>query len=71
MSEVLSHWRTYVPDARYLTQRGATFLFNAQGDLQYEHRDLGILDFAANKSNPLDFLLTTPTDEQPSAPDTP
>ncbi len=26
MSEVLSHWRTYVPDARYLTQRGATFM---------------------------------------------
>jgi AhpC/TSA antioxidant enzyme len=31
MSEVLNHWSTYVPDGSYLTQRGGTFLFNAQG----------------------------------------
>jgi AhpC/TSA antioxidant enzyme len=56
MAEVLSHWKTYVPDAAYLTQRGATFLFDTQGNLLYEHRDPGILGFAANKSNPLSFL---------------
>ena len=56
MGEVLSHWKTYVPDAAYLTQRGATFLFNAQGDLVYEHRDRAILGFAADMSNPLKFL---------------
>jgi AhpC/TSA antioxidant enzyme len=33
MAEVLSHWKTYVPDATYLTQRGGTFLFNADGEL--------------------------------------
>jgi AhpC/TSA antioxidant enzyme len=58
MTEVLSHWRTYVPDAAYLTQRGATFLFDAQGNLIYEHRDPGILGFAKNMSNPLSFLQT-------------
>jgi AhpC/TSA antioxidant enzyme len=57
MSEVLSHWQTYVPDAAYLTQRGGTFLFDAQGKLLYEHRDRGILGFAANMSRPLSFLL--------------
>jgi hypothetical protein len=57
MSEVLSHWQTYVPDGTYLTQRGGTFLFNAQGELLYEHRDRGILGFAANMSRPLSFLL--------------
>ena len=31
MTEVLSHWKTYVPDAAYLTQRGATFLFSDRG----------------------------------------
>ena len=31
MTEVLSHWKTYVPDAVYLTQRGATFLFSDRG----------------------------------------
>ena len=57
MGEVLSHWKTYVPDSAYLTQRGATFLFNAEGELLYEHRDRGILGFAADMSHPLSFLL--------------
>lgn len=63
MTEVLSHWHTYVPDPAYLTQRGATFLFDAQGELRYEHRDRAILGFAADMSNPLSFLsaLTTAT----------
>ena len=56
MGEVLGHWNTYVPNPAYLTQRGATFLFNNQGELVYEHRDRAILDFAADKSNPLSFL---------------
>lgn len=56
MTEVLSRWKTYVPDAAYLTQRGATFLFDATGQLIYEHRDPGILGFAADMGNPLSFL---------------
>ncbi len=56
MTEVLSHWKTYVPDAAYMTQRGGTFLFDSQGELLYEHRDRGILGFAENMSNPLSFL---------------
>jgi len=56
MTEVLSHWNTYVPNSTYLTQRGATFLFNTQGDLLYEHRDRAILGFASNMSHPLEFL---------------
>ncbi len=56
MTEVLSNWQTYVPDATYLTQRGATYLFDHQGALLYTHRDPGILGFAANRSRPLDFL---------------
>jgi AhpC/TSA antioxidant enzyme len=56
MAEVLSHWKTYVPDATYLTQRGATFLFDANGQLLYSHRDRAILGFAANMSRPLSFL---------------
>lgn len=56
MGEVLSHWQTYVSDSAYLTQRGATFLFDAEGKLLYEHRDRAILGFAADMSNPLSFL---------------
>lgn len=56
MTEVLSNWNIYVPDSSYLTQRGATFLFDSQGQLIYSHRDRGILGFAENMSNPLSFL---------------
>ncbi|MEM7761555.1 MAG: peroxiredoxin-like family protein [Cyanobacteria bacterium P01_A01_bin.40] len=56
MTEVLSNWNTYVPDASYLTQRGATFLVNAEGQLLYQHCDRNILGFAKNMSNPLAFL---------------
>jgi AhpC/TSA antioxidant enzyme len=56
MTEVIGNWQTYVPDANYLTQRGGTFLFDMQGKLLYEHRDRGILGFAANMSQPLSFL---------------
>ncbi|MBW4564623.1 MAG: AhpC/TSA family protein [Mojavia pulchra JT2-VF2] len=56
MTEVLSNWNIYVPDSSYLTQRGATFLFDSQGQLIYEYRDRGILGFAENMSNPLSFL---------------
>ena len=57
MTEVLSNWKTYVPNSAYLTQRGGTFLFDAQGNLLYEHRAVGILGFAANMSHPLSFLF--------------
>jgi hypothetical protein len=67
MTEVLSHWQTYVPSSDYLTQRGATFLFNSQGELLYEHRDRGILGFAANMSRPLSFLtVLTDTSSSPA-----
>lgn len=58
MTEVLSNWKTYVPNSAYLTQRGGTFLFDGEGKLLYEHRDRGILGFAENMSNPLSFLFT-------------
>jgi hypothetical protein len=56
MTEVLKHWGSYVPDSTYLTQRGGTFLLDGDGTLIYEHRDRGILGFAANMANPLAFL---------------
>ena len=56
MAEVLSSWKTYVPDASYLTYRGVTFLFEADGKLLYEWRDRNILGFAKNMSDPLSFL---------------
>ena len=56
MTEVLSNWNTYVPDASYLTQRGGTFLFGIDGKLLYKHLDHNILGFAENMSKPLSFI---------------
>jgi AhpC/TSA antioxidant enzyme len=57
MTEVLSNWKTYVPNSAYLTQRGGTFLFDGFGNLVYEHRDRGILGYAENMSHPLSKLF--------------
>ena len=62
MDEVLSHWRTYVPSDTFITQRGGTFLIDADDTLLYSHRDQGILGFSATMNQPLSFLepyLTT------------
>jgi AhpC/TSA antioxidant enzyme len=73
MTEVLSRWKTYVPNAAYMTQRGATFLFNQSGELIYSHCDRGILGFAENMSRPLDFLSnpSQPSQSQPPIATTP
>lgn len=56
MREVLGAWGTYVPDARWITQRGGTFLLDADDTLLYSHRDPGILGFSATMAEPLRFL---------------
>lgn len=56
MIEVLSHWRQYVPDDRWMCQRGGTFLLDADDSLLYVHRDQGILGFSETMSRPLLFL---------------
>lgn len=56
MNEVLSNWRTYVPRDDFITQRGGTFLLDANDSLLYSHRDQGILGFSATMSRPLSFL---------------
>ena len=56
MGEVLSQWRTYVPRDDFLTQRGGTYLLEADDTLLYSHRDPGILGFSATMARPLSFL---------------
>ena len=56
MVEVLGHWRTYVPSNDYLTQRGGTFLLDADDSLLYVHRDPGLLGFSATMAKPLQFI---------------
>lgn len=56
MGEVLGHWNTYVPRNDFLTQRGGTFLLEADDSLLYSYRDPGILGFSATMARPLSFL---------------
>ncbi len=56
MNEALSHWRTFVPRPEFITQRGGTFLIDADDSLLYSHRDRGILGFSATMNRPLSFL---------------
>ncbi|MFQ6537649.1 MULTISPECIES: AhpC/TSA family protein [Aphanothece] len=56
MGEVLGHWGTYVPRDDFLTQRGGTFLLDADDSLLYVHRDRGLLGFSATMREPLRFL---------------
>jgi hypothetical protein len=56
MVEVLGAWRTYVPRDDFLTQRGGTFLLEADDSVLYSHRDRGILGFSETMAQPLRFL---------------
>lgn len=56
MVEVLGRWQTYVPDQRYLCQRGGTYLIDENNELIYQHQDRGILGFSETMANPLHFL---------------
>jgi hypothetical protein len=56
MLEVLGHWRTYVPRDDDITQRGGTYLLDADDSLLYNHLDQGILGFSATMNRPLSFL---------------
>lgn len=56
MQEVLGRWRTYVPDDRWITQRGGTVVLDADDTVLYSHRDRGILGFSATMAEPLRFL---------------
>ena len=49
-------WGTYVPRNDFITQRGGTFLIDADDSLLYSHRDPGILGFSATMNRPLSFL---------------
>ena len=56
MIEILSNWNTYVPDSKYLTQRGATILLNEKGKILYEFISDSLLGYASKMNAPLSFL---------------
>ena len=56
MVEVLSNWESYVSNPVAIAQRGATFVFDADGDALYEYRHRGVLTYSETMPRPLSFL---------------
>ena len=56
MIEILSNWNIYVPDSSFLTQRGATILFNENDEVLYEFISESLLGYSSNMISPLSFL---------------
>ena len=56
MIEILANWKTYVPDATFLTQRGGTILLNEKDEVLYEFISESLLGYASKMSEPLSFL---------------
>lgn len=59
MIEILSNWKTYVPDATYLTQRGGTILLNEKDEVLYEFISESLLGYSSKMCAPLSFLDDT------------
>lgn len=56
MVEVIGNWNCYVSDPLYIAQRGATYLFDAEGTAEYEYRHRGVLVYSETMRRPLSFL---------------
>ena len=56
MIEILSNWNTYVPNSKFLTQRGATILLNENDEILYEFISESLLGYSREMSKPLSFL---------------
>ena len=56
MIEILFNWNIYVPDASFLTQRGATIFLNENDEVLYKFVSESLLGYSENMSRPLSFL---------------
>ena len=56
MIEILTNWNIYVPDASFLTQRGATFLLNDNDEVVYKFISESLLVYSSEMSAPLSFI---------------
>ena len=56
MIEILSNWNTYVPNSKFLTQRGATIFLNEKDEVLYKFISESLLLYSRKMSLPLSFL---------------
>ncbi|MBO8232322.1 hypothetical protein CU311_06465 [Prochlorococcus marinus str. MU1402] len=56
MNEIIQNWDDYIPHAKYLPQRGASFLLNDKNQVIYKFFSSDVLGYSSNMRNPLGFL---------------
>ena len=56
MNEIIQNWGDYILHAKYLPQRGASFLLNDKNQVIYNFFSSDVLGYSANMRDPLGFL---------------
>ena len=56
MNEIIQNWGDYILNAKYLPQRGASFLINDKNQLIYKFFSIDVLGYSSNMRAPLEFL---------------
>ena len=56
MNEIIQNWGDYILHAKYLPQRGASFLLNDRNKVIYKFFSNDVLGYSPNMRDPLEFL---------------
>jgi len=56
MNEIIKNWGDYILHAKYLPQRGASFLLNDKNQVIYKLFSSDVLGYSSNMRDPLGFL---------------
>ena len=56
MNEIIQNWSDYILHAKYLPQRGASFLLNDRNQVIYKFFSDDVLGYSSNMRDPLGFL---------------
>ena len=56
MNEIIQNWGDYILHAKYLPQRGASFLLNDENQVIYKFFSSDVLGYSSNMRAPLGFL---------------
>jgi len=56
MNEIIQNWGDFILHAKYLPQRGASFLFNDKNQVIYKFFSSDVLGYSSNMRDPLGFL---------------
>ena len=56
MIEIILNWKNYIPNSRFLVQRGGTFLYNSKDELIYSFYAKALLLYSETMNKPLSYI---------------